>query len=434
MHALPRIFGELLHAERDALVVDVDAEHHRLDLVALLEHLRGMADLLRPVQIGHVHQAVDALFDADEHAEVGDVLDLSLDAAADRVIEPHQLPRIGLRLLEAERDAAVGGVDVEHHDVHFLADLEHLGWMRDALGPRHLGDVHEAFDARLELDEGAVVGEADHLAVHARADRIALGDAGPRIGHDLLHAQRHAAAIRIVLEDDDAHAVADTDHVGRLVHAAPRHVGDVQQPVDAAEVDERTVVGDVFDDALEDDALFEDLECLLLQLRALAFHDRAPRDHDVAARTVELQHRELSALADEAIEIARRANVGVGAGQKRRDAHVDLQAAFDLADNHAVDRAVVLECLLDVPPDLRLLRLAARQHDAAVLALVGIEEDVDLVPLFYGDLALAGGELVDRDLPFGLVTDVHGDLVAADAHHASPHDFARLDGPQALLE
>ena len=81
---LPGILGELLDAERDALVVDVDAEHDRLDLVALLVKLGGVLDLLRPVQVGDVHQAVDPLLDADEDAEVGDALDLALDRAADR--------------------------------------------------------------------------------------------------------------------------------------------------------------------------------------------------------------------------------------------------------------------------------------------------------------------------------------------------------------
>ena len=77
-HARPRILGELLDAERDALVLDVDAEHDRLDVVALLVELGGVLDLLGPVQVGDVHQAVDALVDADEDAEVGDALHLAL--------------------------------------------------------------------------------------------------------------------------------------------------------------------------------------------------------------------------------------------------------------------------------------------------------------------------------------------------------------------
>ena len=35
-----------------------------------------------------------------------------------------------------------------------------------------------------------------------------------------------------------------------MVDAAPAHVGDVQQAVDAAQVDERAELGDVLDDAL----------------------------------------------------------------------------------------------------------------------------------------------------------------------------------------
>ena len=66
-------------------------------------------------------------------------------------------------------------------------------------------------------------------------------------------------------------------------------------------------------------------------------------------------------------------------GRNAAHADVDLEAALHLADDHPFDHAVVLECLLDVAPHLRLLGLAARQHDAAVLAFVGIEEDIDLV-------------------------------------------------------
>ena len=43
----------------------------------------------------------------------------------------------------------------------------------------------------------------------------------------------------------------------RMVDAAPAHVGDVQQAVDAAEVDERAELGDVLDHALAELADFE---------------------------------------------------------------------------------------------------------------------------------------------------------------------------------
>ena len=63
----------------------------------------------------------------------------------------------------------------------------------DALGPGHLGDVHQALDALLDLDEGAVVGEADHLALDAGADRVLLVGAVPRVLLDLLEAEARRA-------------------------------------------------------------------------------------------------------------------------------------------------------------------------------------------------------------------------------------------------
>ena len=107
--------------------------------------------------------------------------------------------------------------------------------------------MDQPFDARLELDEGAVVGQADDLAADARADRIAIHHVRPRIGDELLVAERDALGRRVVLEHDHVDLVVDLEELGGMPDAAPRHVGDVQQPVDAAEIDERAVVGDVLD-------------------------------------------------------------------------------------------------------------------------------------------------------------------------------------------
>ncbi len=51
------------------------SEHHGLDFVALLEAADGFFAGHDPGQVGQVNQAVDAAFQADEHAEVGDRLD-----------------------------------------------------------------------------------------------------------------------------------------------------------------------------------------------------------------------------------------------------------------------------------------------------------------------------------------------------------------------
>ena len=115
------IAADLLDAERDALLLDVDVEHLRLDHVAAVVVLDRLLARRVPVEVGEVDHAVDVAVEADEQAELGLVLDLALDDRADRVLLGEGLPRIGQRLLEAERDAALHRIDLEDHHLDFLA-------------------------------------------------------------------------------------------------------------------------------------------------------------------------------------------------------------------------------------------------------------------------------------------------------------------------
>src|SRR5262245_53947093 len=151
-----------------------------------------MLDPLAPRHVGNVDQAIDVLFDLDERAELRQVADLPLDARADWILLGQLVPRVGFDLLETERDAPRRRIDAEHHRIDAVADVENFPRVLDALAPRHLGDVNQAFDAGLELDERAVVGEADHLAAHARADGVAILNRCPRILYELLVAEGHA--------------------------------------------------------------------------------------------------------------------------------------------------------------------------------------------------------------------------------------------------
>ena len=76
-------------------------------------------------------------------------------------------PRILQGLLEAERNAALDRIDFQHLHVDFLRGRDDLAGMDVLLGPGHFGDVDQAFDARLQLDERAVVGDVGHAAMEA---------------------------------------------------------------------------------------------------------------------------------------------------------------------------------------------------------------------------------------------------------------------------
>ncbi len=117
-----------------------------------------------PVDVGEVHHAVDVVVQADEQAELGGVLDFAFDGRADRVGGDEGVPRVGHGLLQAQRHAALGRIDVQHHHVHFLRGGDDLAGVDVLLGPAHFRDVHQAFDAGFQLHEGAVVGDVGDAA------------------------------------------------------------------------------------------------------------------------------------------------------------------------------------------------------------------------------------------------------------------------------
>jgi hypothetical protein len=119
-------------------------------------------------------------------------------------------------------------------------------------------------------------------------NRRVFGDSGARCSThgsvaQLLEAQRHARALAVELQDAHFDLVADLDHFGRMLDALPGHVGDVQQAVDAAEVDERAVVGEVLDRALDDRAFLQVVQQRFALGAEFALDHRAARNHHVVA-------------------------------------------------------------------------------------------------------------------------------------------------------
>src|SRR5262245_27400176 len=432
-----RILRQLLDAQRNALALRIDRQHHRLDLLALLVVAHGFLAGHVPGDVRQVHETVDAARQADEDAEVGDRLDLAADLVAAVVVVRELLPRVRLALLDAQRDAAALFVDVEHHDLDFLADVHDLRRIDVLVRPVHLGDVHEAFDALFDLDEAAVVGDVRHLAEEARAGRVATRDVLPRVVAELLDAQRHALTLAVELEDAHVDLVTDGDDFRRMLDALPCHVRDVQQAVDAAQVDERTVVGEVLDRAAHDGAFLQLLEQLGALGAVFLLDHGAARDHDVVALLVQLDDLELERLAFQVRGIAHGTHIDQRAGQERpHEVDLDREAALDAAVDDALDDLLLLERLFEARPGAGALGLLARQARLAVAVLDAVEGHLDVVADAHFDLAAVVLELLDRDDGFALEPGIDEDHIRGHFDDASGEDRSRLDllRGQALFE
>ncbi len=110
-------------------------------------------------------------------------------------------PGIAQRLLQAERDAAFRRVHSEDDGFYGLAHLHHVGRSSHSFGPRHFGNMNQAFDAGLEFHKRAEIGEPGNGAAHALARLVFFGDGVPRMRLQLLHADRNALLVRVDLDD-----------------------------------------------------------------------------------------------------------------------------------------------------------------------------------------------------------------------------------------
>src|SRR5207253_1605596 len=285
---------------------------------------------------------------------------------------------VGERLLQAEADAPLLRVDIEHHHLDLLASRDDLAGMHVLLGPAHLGDMDEALDPGLQFDKGAVVGDVGDAAFEFGAGRVFELDALPRIGFELLHAERDALRLRVEADDLDLDGLADMQRLRGMVDAAPGDVGDVQQAVDPAEIDEGAVIGDVFDDAGEDLALLEAGDQLRALLGPALLEHGAARDDDVAARAVHLEDLEGLRRTQQRGDVAHRPDIDLAARQEGDSAaEVDREPALDPAENHAGHPLIGLEALFQLGPGLLAPRLLARQRGLAVLVLHACEEAFD---------------------------------------------------------
>ena len=415
-----RVFAELLDAKADPFLVDIDVEHAHLDHVAFLVVANGFLAGALPVQVRHMNQTVDVTGQANEQSEFGDVLDLALDLGTRRVHGQEGVPGVVVALLEAQADTPLLRVHRKHHDLDLLAGRDDLAGMDILLGPTHFGDMDQPLDPGLQLDEGAVIGDVGHPPGVLGADRVLGFDAVPRIRLELLHAQADALRFKIEADHLDIDRLADAQNLGGVVDAAPRDIGDVQQSIDLAQIDEGAVIGDVLDHAFQHLAFLEAVHKLGAGLGAGFLHHGAARYHDVAAAPVHLENLERLLGAHQRRNVAHRADIDLAARQKsHRAAQVHREAALDAAENRAFDPVVVGERLFEHDPGLFAARPFPAEHRLAVAVLYTVEKHLDRVT----DLDLrrlsGKGKFLQRHPALGLQSDVDHRQVVLDRDDAS---------------
>ena len=121
------------------------------------------------------------------------------------------------------------------------------------------------------------------------------------------------------------------------------------------------------------------VEELLALFGALLLDQFAAGEDDVLALVVDFDDLEIVGVADELLEVLRRDDVDLRAGQERLDADVDHEAAFDHGLDLAFDEAAALENLDDLFPVLLVGGLFLGEDDHALVVFEALEQDFDFV-------------------------------------------------------
>ena len=361
-----------------------------------------------------------------------------VNAFAHWVLVDDVVPWIGLRLLHTQRDFLLVFVDAQHHDVDFVTNRHQFAGVIDAAGPRHLADVHQTFDTVFQFDKGTVRQHVDDFAFDDGVDRVLLADVVPGALGLLLEAQSDFLFLVVDVQDHHFDLIVDLHHLRRMVDASPTHVRDVQQTVDTAQVNKRTEIGDVLDEAFSQVAHRQDFEQSFLFFLASVFDQATARHNDVASGFVDLQDHALDFLADVVRDVGRTADIHLTGGQEHVDAILDdvlavhlatnghQQTTFDLANNRSANHVAFRMRLDDFFPVANTTGFFHRQDDQTDAVFKFFQQHFNLRAGLGKDFAVF--PLFSLNDPFALVSDVNNDFFVVDAYDSSGQDVVDVVG------
>ena len=238
------------------MTLGVERDDLELQRLALVDDVAGMGDALVR-ELADVDEALEAVLDADEGAEVHDLRDRAVHEVADLEVADGGLPRVGLHAPDREADAAALVVDVDDLGLDLVADLVGALGVVD-LVPGELALVDEAVDAA-EVDEDAERRDRADRALDLLADLEAAEELvallAPLLVERHLLREDEPVGLAVDLQDLQPEPAADVGlqllgdllgRVARLVVLRPaREVDDLadgHEAADAAVDDEAALV------------------------------------------------------------------------------------------------------------------------------------------------------------------------------------------------
>ena len=208
-----------------------------------------------------------------------------------------------------------------------------------------------------------------------------------------------------------------------MIDSPPRHIGDVQESVDPAKVDKGTIVGDILDHSF-DHLAFDQIPHQFGPLFGPGFfHDRPPRDNNVAAPAIHLQNLERLRDVKQRRDVPNRPYVDLAARQKgHRTGQINRKATFYASEYGTFDPLFGLEGFFQMLPGFLAARPLTGQNCLAGGILDTINENLDLRAdgNLFGLLLVA--KFAQCDTAFGLQANIDNGVILFDRQDRAGDD------------
>ncbi len=215
-----------------------------------------------------------------------------------------------------------------------------------------------------------------------------------------------------------------------MTDATPAHIRDMEQTVNAVQVNERTEISDVLDRALADVAGSHLAQNLRAFAGAFGLDQFTAGENDVLPFLIYFNDLKFVSVTDETCQILRRGDVNLRCRQECLDADVDDQSTFDNGRDLALDDAAFVADGQNIVPVFLEFRLLVGENDGAFLVFELLDEDVNDVANLDG---LEVNKFAAGDDAFAFVADIHEDFVLTEFDDGAFYDFALGKTRRALL-
>ena len=169
--------------------------------------------------------------------------------------------------------------------------------------------MDQAFYTRSNLNESPVISHNHYFTLHTVTHFQVCTQSIPRMRSQLFQTKSYTFLLVIEVKNNNVQLLIQLNDLVRVVYAAPRKVGNVDQSVYTAQVNEYSVRGDIFNSTFKYLSFFQFRNDIFLLLFQLSLDKSFVRYNNVLEFLVDFNHFEFHGLANIDIIITNRLNI-----------------------------------------------------------------------------------------------------------------------------